>query len=66
MLPDRGDLRMREGDRDILRLGDKGGFNHLEVEVGVLGTLWSWFASSEAPVILPSVAVPAPDCFALL
>lgn len=64
-LSDRGSLRMRDGERDMLRLGDRRGFNHLEAEVGVLGTLWRGFASSEAPLMLPSVVVTALGAYAL-
>lgn len=39
MPSDKGGLRMREGESDMLRVGDNRGFNHLDVEVGVLGTL---------------------------
>ena len=43
-----GDLRMRDGDRETLRDGDKGGFSHVDFDVGVLGTLCRVSSSLDA------------------
>jgi hypothetical protein len=59
MLPRSGVLRMRDGDKDMLRPGDRGGKSHLALEVGVLGTLCKVFAASSAAILVESIMLPA-------
>lgn len=58
MLSNKGVLRVREGERDTLRPGERGGSNHLALDEGVIGTLRSMFASSAVAIALPSVMEP--------
>ena len=57
ILPTRGVLRMRDGDKDILRPGDNGGKSHFALAVGVLGTFCSAFAASSAVIVSRSVMI---------